>query len=176
MGCFSLSCCITRTEIRVGEPVLVVFMRPTYNSIPGTRRFSTNSVLSAHPINERFWNNNQSCGEFLHLAVEDYDDYGNVPSHVQEETSSWWDFQFIAHKSVCENLLGRELGEGVQLEKDFFELIRICNKARIEVYHDLLGFQHLEQEELDLQELVHKETGRMLAIKKEQLMEYKNDF
>jgi hypothetical protein len=48
--------------------------------------------------------------------------------------------------------------------------------ARIEVYHDLLGPQHLMTRELEIQELVHKETGRILEIKKQQLEEFENDF
>jgi hypothetical protein len=166
MGCFSSSCCITRTEIHVGEPILVAFMKPTCMDI--LIEFTTNNVLSSYALNEYNWKQNLTCGNFLHLGVELYDDYGSVPKETLPY-GSWWYYQFIAHRSVCENLLGRELGEDLQLEKDFYELISICNKARIEVFHDLLGFQTLEREELELQELVHKETGRMLALKKQQL-------
>lgn len=52
----------------------------------------------------------------------------------------------------------------------------MCYMTRIEVYHDLLGPQHLERHELELQQLVHKETGRILEIKKQQLEEFENDF
>jgi hypothetical protein len=178
MGCFSASCCITRTEISAGEPVFVAFVKPTYRS-GGIKKFTTSSILSLSHFNELQWTANQSCGEFVYISVEDYDDYGCVNSHVEEQIDPygiWWDFQFIAHKSVCETLLGRELGEGIQLEKDFFELLHMCHMARIEVYHDLLGPQHLMTRELELQELVHKETGRILEIKKQQLEEFENDF
>jgi hypothetical protein len=169
MGCFSATCSITRTEIASGEPVLVAFMVPYYHSSKVPRPFSTHSILSFAHFNEFNWKQNRPCGEFLYLSVEDYDDYGCCPKEVYDTYSNWWNYQFIAHKEVCCSLIGRELGEGIQLEKDFFEIVQQCNLGRIEVFQDLVGGQHLSEDELQIQELIYHETGRILSLKRESL-------
>jgi hypothetical protein len=192
MAIHSASCCITRTEISVGDPAFVVFAKPyfelntarladkdsIYHAIP--RKFSTNQILNfSHlPLNERLLDDGRSSGKFLYLSVENYGHSGGIPGQVEnilgeyDRYGFWWENRFIAHKSLCESILGRELGEGIQLERDFYDLIKKCYTARIEIYQDKLAehnWTKTSKEELEIQEIVQAERRKILDIKKQQL-------
>lgn len=167
MGVFDHTCALTRTSISGPEPVLLLALHWK------DRHLASNYELSYMLRRSKTRDLNEL---FRFYGTGDYDDRGTVDEfdHVAgcPENDRWWNYQFLCHLDAVTQFMGCSYQQADD-KLDFLEtFVEQCSRARVELFgHNLLGEQLFDQEELDLQNKLHRVTGEMLLRKQHQLAE-----
>lgn len=195
MGCFDSTCAFTRTSVSAGDEVLLVGIRPrepftsfdTYNLANEIYAYNVN-IEYEEKVEELGRKNSIDFGERIQhynpirfSVIGTYDDYGSVEVNNEkfdnetglDEKYTYYDWQFFVHKQVVDTLIGYTVTNYDNLTNVIQKLVNIAMLARIQLAGNcLLGQQHYDRNEIELQRKLLNVTDRILADK---LQEYDDD-
>lgn len=182
MGCFDSTCAITRTAIHVGDEVLIVGIKPvgeaqSFNTYDLCEALAFHLDVKKQMVGQACRDDyTVSCSPLRFVAIGTYNDYGSIEGLEQEQglnqEYNWWDWQILVHKEVVDSLLGRVVERTDDLLEVVLELVGKANRARIQLYTGLLGAQHYDEAELDLQKEICELTLEQLHKKFDRLAYY----
>lgn len=194
MGCFDSTCAFTRTSVSAGDEVLLVGIRPrepftsfdTYNLANEIYAYNVN-IEYEEKVEELGRKNSERIQHYNPIrfsVIGTYDDYGSVEVNTKrfdnevdlDDKYTYYDWQFFVHKAVVEKLLDIIIDEQTNLVDVVKELVKLAMLARIQLSGNcLLGQQHYDKQELQLQRKLLNVTDRILADKLVALQEYDDD-
>lgn len=190
MGCFDATCAFTRTSVHCGDEVLLVGIRPR-EPFPRWDTYNLSEDIAliidvANSFDNEVRKNNYLKVKFpvRFTVIGTYDDYGSVKINNErfdnevglDEKYAYYDWQFFVHKQVVDRLIGCTVTNYDNLTDVVQKLVNIAMLARIQLSGNcLLGQQHYDKQELQLQRELLNVTDRILADKLVALQEYDDD-
>lgn len=198
MGCFDSTCAFTRTSVSCGDEVLLVGIKPrepyprwdTYNLADDIYRFNITTKQNEEMIELEKKYEGLTLTKYdvynpIRFAViGSYDDYGSVEVNNErfdnetglDEKYTYYDWQFFVHKSVVDSLIGYTVTNYDNLTDVVTKLVNLAFIARIQLACNcLLGQQHYDKQEIELQRKLLNLTDTVLANKALALQEYDDD-
>lgn len=189
MGCFDSTCSLTRTSIHVGDKVLIVAV--PWNAQYAANTYEFGSLLGSHL---RYVRENKEMREKFGMdhdvfplkeplrfhGVGEYNDYGTIEGFDNDAGSrdpgvqgSWWDYQFMVHYDALVAFMDGEEYEKAENKLDYLKRFTYkAMQARVQLFgHGLLGAQHYDIEEVQLQTKLADIVRATLNWKSQQLVQ-----
>jgi hypothetical protein len=166
------TCAFTRTAIRCGQNrVLIVAIDPNI------LRENWNSYELREYCNKRYrktrheeWKPYPSPFRFVGVGI--YNGEGTIDGFDNKlEAHKWFNYQFLVHQKVAEELLGKPLSDTTdKLIDDVIRLIDIAFTARVQLKgNEILGDGCVGESEITLQRTILKLASQVLDAHKKTL-------